>query len=378
LSASQSHQTTERGPAIRLGPPQVSDESKDAEASTSKSTAETAPLVTRTYRPVSMSAVSLERLVRPLLTGRGAAVASNAALANDPVSIATVPAANDRGRTIGGTSAGVAEMASQPEMLVVSDRPEAIGRIDALCRDVESHSPRIAIDLVVVSVVPATGSQLPWNQWRQAFGIVESDLPSVLNQLRGLGRASVRTRSQLQTVSGTWTELTCSEQSLVTTTSRLDLDEPEERASADGTSSIRPLASAPAATTTLHVRPTSQADGIRLEVRAQASHTETRAAAEHPQLITVRFSTEVLLHEGSTGIVNLFVDEPFEAQSPAKSPSDAASATLVIPGGPSIPAAKIVPHPGAAEQTLLLLMPRIVDATCAVGKIAKSKTHDPS
>jgi hypothetical protein len=375
LTASQSHRTNEHGPEVHLGPPQVSAEARDAGHSTSKPTAESGPLVTRTYRPVSMSAISLERLVRPLLTGHGAAVASNAALSNEAASNALPPVA--MGHATDATRVGVAETAGQPDMLVVSDRPEAIGRIDALCRDLESHSPRIAIDLVVVSVMPSSGSQLPWNQWRQNFGIVDSDLASVLNTLRGLGRASVRARSQLQTISGSWTELTCGEQSLVAPTSRPDADEPEDRTSTDGSANSSALPAA-RSLTTLHVRPTSQADGIRLEVRAQSSHTESRAPTGPPQLITVRFNTEVLLHEGSTGIVNLFVDEPLEPLSSPTNPIHAASTTLVIPGGPSIPVAKIVPHPGSAEQTLLLLMPRLVDATCPVGKIAASKTHNPS
>jgi hypothetical protein len=372
LNASQSHRPAERGPAIQLGPPQTNGESGDAEASTSKSTAETGLFVTRTYRPVSMSAVSLERLVRPLLTGHGAVVASNGTASNGTVSDGTLPVANDRGPATDATRAGIAESAGQPDVLVVSDRPEAIGRIDALCRDLESMSPRIAIDLVVVSVVPTSGEQLPWEQWRNSFGTVESDLPCVLRQIRGLGRATVCTRSQLQCLGGTWTELAWSEQSVAGSPhpDAAALDEEDREPS---TSPSNNTAGA-TALTTLHVRPRIQPDGtIRLEVRAQSGRLENRGQPQRPQLVSIRFNTEVVLHEGATGVVNLFVDEP--GTTAASSPS--ATATLVIPSGTLLPAAKIVPQPGQREQTLLLLMPRIV-RPARPGKIAVSQPRNPA
>jgi hypothetical protein len=347
----------------------VSRDATDADnsrAPLNKSAIDSTPLMTRTYRPVLMSAVSLERLVRPLLTARGQMVASNAAASavSTPVPVPAV--------TQSPPTAATAE-STLPGMLVVSDRPEAIGRIDALCRDLESMSPRIAIDLVVVNIVPARGEQLPWEQWRNSFGTVESDLPSVLKQIRSLGRATVSTLSQLQSLGGTWTELAWSEQSMGGSP-RTDAAALDEEDREPPTPPVNNTAGA-TALTTLHVRPSIQPDGaIRLEVRAQSGRIENRGQPQHPQLVSVRFNTEVVLHEGATGVVNLFVDEP--GTSAASAPNGS-TATLMIPGGTLLPAAKIVPQPGQREQTLLLLMPRIV-RPARPGKIAISQPRDPA
>jgi hypothetical protein len=316
-----------------------------------------------------MSAVSLERLVRPLLTARGEAVAANAGAAVD----------RDTAHSLGSSATiSNAESFDRPGVLIVSDRPEAIGRVDALCHDLDSTSPRIAIDLIVLSVVPATGRQLPWDQWRNSFGIVDSDLPTVFNQIRGLGHTTLRASSQLQATSGAWAELEWSEQNLVTGNNRPDADDASgtDPANARSISVSKPSASA---VTTLHIRPTSQSEGaIRIEVRAQSSQVNDRTRPEHPQLVTVRFNTEVVLHEGATGIINLFVDEPLDMGSAPTNPVDAVAAALIKRGVPLIPAAKIVPQPGQREQTLLLLMPRIATSPRPTGKVAASKAHDPA
>ena len=75
-NASQS--TAKGGPAIRLGTPLADENSFDrgkSRSSIGDEPGDRSPLVTRTYRPNSMSAASLERLVRPLLTARGQTLA---------------------------------------------------------------------------------------------------------------------------------------------------------------------------------------------------------------------------------------------------------------------------------------------------------------
>jgi hypothetical protein len=371
-NAAQTAPEPDRGPIVQIGPPLVDSDSPKAvrpHASVGELSSSAAPLLTRTYRPTSMSAVSLERLVRPLLTARGGAVAATAG--------SSLP--NDRLTAAGASrSTADAESADGPGVLIVSDRPDAIGRIDALCHDLESMSPSIAIDLVVVSVLPAASRHVPWDRWRNSFGIVEADLPSVLNQIRGLGRATVRASSQLQGISGSWTELEWREQSVAPGSSRPASDSAERET---GPVTSMPISSTPAATliTTLRVRPSSQSDGaIRIEVRAQSSRLEDHAHGERDQVVTVRFNTEVLLREGATGVINLFVDEPSNTGSAPAGPMDPAAAALVIPGGLIIPAAKIVPQPEQREQTLLLLMPRIAGPPRPTGKVAASKTHNPA
>jgi hypothetical protein len=372
-NAAQSVTQSDRGPIIQLGPLFDGKDSADADGSqarTSERAADPAPLVTRTYRPASMSAVSLERLVRPLLTPRGETIATN----SDSSRPTDPPPAADQTRAITD-----AESAKAPGVLVVSDRPEAIGRVDALCHDLESMSPQIAIELVVVSVMPNTSRQLPWDQWRNSFGSVASDLPHVLSQIRRLGGATVRARSQLQGISGTWTELECSSQSLLPKSERSDSTGSADREAANVLSSPTPSAVVPSTVTTLRIRPSAQSGGtIRIELRAQSSHVEDHAQSERSQFVTVRFNTEVVLREGATGIVNLFVDEPFNSGSVPANPGGPAAAAFVIPGGPSIPLTQIVPQPAEREQTLLLLMPRIAGPPRGPGKIAVSKARNPA
>ncbi len=196
----------------------------------------------------------------------------------------------------------------------------------------------------------------------------------MLKQIRGSGRTTVRVRSQLQGLSGSWTELAWSEQN-VAGLPRADATTPDEEEGVAKTPVVN--STELAALTTLHVRPSIQPEGaIRLEVRAQSGRIENHGQAGRPQLVSVRFNTEVLLHEGATGVVNLFVDEP--ANAPAASDSKSpATATVVIPGGSLLPVAKIVPQPGQREQTLLLLMPRVV-RPARPGKIAVSQPRNPA
>jgi hypothetical protein len=369
-NASQS--TAKGGPAIRLGTPMADENSFDrgkSRSSIGDEPGDRSPLVTRTYRPVSMSAASLERLVRPLLTARGQTIAANGC-SSVPNSVAS-PAE----RSAAVSDANSAEPSGA---LIVTDRPEAIGRIDALCSDLESASPRIAIDLAVANVVPAAGSLLPSDQWRNSFGIVDGDLSSVLKQIGALGRTKLSESRQLQAINGAWIELEWSATSVnspVSLPRAADLGETETERPATSPA-LSPTS--PTALTTLRLRPTVQSDGaIRVEVRAQSSRVEARSHNDRPQLVTVRFNTQVVLREGATGVIHLFVDKPFDARTASRAPNNSAGAALVIPGGPTIPAAQILPQPGASEQTLLLLMPRIAIAAPAVGRIAHSNSRDP-
>jgi hypothetical protein len=369
-TASQSAPRDDRRAAIQLGPLEggASTRESTSRAPIVDAAVDPGPVMTRTYRPISMSVVSLERLVRPLLSARGEAVASNA--------VSAVP--KEAAHAAGSAATIDAESAERPGVLIVSDRPEAIGRVDALCHDLESTSPRIAIDLVVLSVLPTAGRQLPWDHWRDSFGIVDSDLPSVFNQIRGLGHTTLRASSQLQAISGAWAELEWSEQNIVPASNRPDTDDTADRDAANARLISVSKPGAPAVTT-LRLRPTSQSEGaIRIEVRAQSSQVDDHTRSERPQLITVRFNTEVVLREGATGVINLFVDEPLDMRSAPTSAVDAVAAALVIPAGPLIPAAKIVPQPGQREQTLLLLMPRIARSGQSAGRIAGSSSHDPA
>jgi hypothetical protein len=370
--AAQSTSRPHGGAAITLGPPIEGANSIRADAfrtPASNAPTDSASLVTRTYRPTSMSAVSLERLVRPLLTARGTTVT-----ANPESPIARVPS----GSAVSRSTKPEAESSDQSDVLIVADRPDAIGRVDALCQDLDSTSPRIAIDLVVASVVPTTGRQLPFNQWRDSFGNAESGLPTVLDQIRRVGNTASRASSQLQTTSGTWTELQWSEQDIAAANTAVPSDDATAVGGSGEPSTTHSKPNA-AALTSLRIRPTAQPDGsIRIEVHAQSSHVETHGHPASPQLVTVRFNTQVVLREGATGVVNLFVDEAIDSGLAAPgSIKSRVSAATGTGGSPNL-AAKIVPQPGQREQMLLLLMPRIARPTHGTGRIAGSSSRNPA
>jgi hypothetical protein len=349
-NASHAGPQGDHGPKIQIGPLVVGKDSPFDEGSSPQASqpgGKPPALVMRTYRPIAISVASLERLIRPLLTSHGGIAAANsyAPIQREPAAPNTC-----------AQEATDSHVSDPLGVLVVSDRPEAIRRIDALCHDLESLTPRIAIDLMVINVSFDAGQHLPVDQWRNEFGIIEADLLNVVNQVRGTGRVTLRASSQLQAISGTWAELELNERSVAPATS-----EPT-----------------PSTATTLRVRPTAQPEGaIRLELHANSSRPEEHGHGERHQQVTVRFNTEILLRDGTTGILNLFVDDLSAAASAPTAPFDRGAAAIVIPRSLSALAAKIVPQPSPREHTLLLLMPRIVHPR-QPGKIAGSQPHTPS
>lgn len=355
-NASQSGSHGNHGPKIQIGPLVVGKDDPFDDGSSlqvSQPAGNPPALVMRTYRPISISAASLERLIRPLLTSHGGIAAANSGAPIQRESTATNNSSQE------ATDSHVSDPLG---VLVVSDRPEAIRRIDALCHDLESLAPRIAIDLMVINVSLDAGQHLPVDQWRNEFGSVEADLLNVVNQVRGTGRVTLRASSQLQTISGTWAELELSERNVAAAT-------------ASWPTTAEPAGST---VTTLRVRPTAQSEGvIRLELHADSSRPEEHVHGERRQQVTVRFNTEIVLREGTTGIVNLFVDDLSAAGFAPPAAFERGAAAIVIPRSLSALAAKIVPQPSPREHTLLLLMPRIVHPR-QPGKIAGAQPHTPA
>jgi hypothetical protein len=354
-NASQSGSQGDRGPKIQIGPLVIGKDdpfNAGSDPQASQPAGNPPALVMRTYRPTSISAASLERLIRPLLTSHGGIAATTSGTPLPRESVSASSSSHDATDSQGPDPSGV---------LVVSDRPEAIHRIDALCHDLESLAPRIAVDVMVINVSLDAGQHLPVDQWRNDFGSVQADLLSVVNQIRGTGRVTLRANSQLQTISGTWAELELSERNLTSAT----------------TTSATTAEPAGSTVTTLRVRPTAQPEGvIRLELLAHSSRPEEHVHGERRQQVTVRFNTEILLREGATGIVNLFVDDLSTAGSGPATSFDRGAAASVIPRSLSALAARIAPQPSPREHTLLLLMPRIAHPR-QPGKIAGAQPHTP-
>ncbi len=82
-----------------------------------------------------------------------------------------------------------------------------------------------------------------------------------------------------------------------------------------------------------------------------ASSRRTEAVSPRPEVATLTFTTDLVLHSGATALISGTIDERMPEGEPpvvsAKKSSQAADAP------------KIEPRPGVRRQTVLLLMPRV-------------------
>jgi type II secretory pathway component GspD/PulD (secretin) len=254
-----------------------------------------ASLVTRIYHPITTSVLDLERLVRPLLTpGLGTAIA-NASPTNEDG-----PADADQ------------------SVLLVRDRPDVVSQIDSIYADLEAAPKRVVIDAVIADIALADSVPAGWQLHHSHFGVIDGEPQSVVTSLRKLGRVSVIATNQLQVIDRQWTQLEWTERS-------------SQSSAADH--SVRMA-------TRFRIRPSVLASGtIRLEVHPTSSRLKDSATAR-PQLATVAFTTDMVLHDGSTALIAGSIDERS---------ADANSSAAPV----------IHPQPILRHETVLLLMPRI-------------------
>jgi type II secretory pathway component GspD/PulD (secretin) len=254
-----------------------------------------ASLVTRMYHPITIGVLDLERLVRPLLTpGVGTAIANERTASED-------------GPADGGQS-----------VLLVRDRPEIVSQIDAIYADLEAAPKRVVIDAVIADIALADAVPAGWQLSHSHFGVIDAEPQSVIASLRTLGRVSVIATNQLQVIDRQWAQLEWTE------------------GSSQLSASDRSLRMA----TRFRIRPSVLAGGtIRLEVHPTSSRLKD-AATPRPQLATVAFTTDLVLHDGSTALIAGSIDERS---------ADANSSAAPV----------IHPQPTLRHETVLLLMPRI-------------------
>jgi hypothetical protein len=157
-----------------------------------------------------------------------------------------------------------------------------------------------------------------------------------LNSLRVLGRVSAIATNQLQVIDRQWAQLEWTERAC--------------RSSAGGETAAALDATLRLATK-LHIRPSVLSSGlIRLEVHPTSSRLK-EGSSVRPEIATVAFTTDIVLHAGATAVIAGSVDE----RPPDAEPALASAKGALRPGD----APSIHPQPNVRHETVLLLMPRI-------------------
>jgi len=279
-------------------------------------------LVARLYRPNTMTVSDLERLIRPLLTpGLGTATTSTTDAAEEETADGGV---DDRRGLL-------------PDVLLVRDRPEVMRQIDALYSELDAAPKRVVIDALIADVT-LPDSVPPGLELQQSrFGLIDAEPRAVVSTLRALGHVSVIATNQLHVVDRQWAVLEW--------TQRLCESSAGGQPTAAVQSSLR-LA------TKFRIRPSVLSNGlIRLEIHPQSSRLKQVARSERPEMATVAFTTDLVLHPGATAVIAGSVDQLPADTEPARSPGE----IVTRPG--DIPA--IHPQPSVRRETVLLVMPRI-------------------
>jgi hypothetical protein len=104
--------------------------------------------------------------------------------------------------------------------------------------------------------------------------------------------------------------------------------------------------------TSFRLRPSILPGGlVRLEIHPTSSR-RTEGASPRPELATLTFTTDLVLHSGATALISGTIDERMPEGEPPVVSAKNSSRPADAP--------KIEPRPGVRRQTVLLLMPRVV------------------
>lgn len=284
---------------------------------------------TRLYRPAAMSVSDLERLVRPLLTpGMGTATA---------ITTASTDGAADASASGGRQSPQFGSKEPRRDVLVVRDRPEVLRQIDAIYADLEAAPKRVVIDALIADVALPDSVAPGWELRQSRFGVIEAEPRTVLNSLRTLGRVCVIATNQLQVIDRDWAQLEWTERDWESSGAA-------ESVAAAHDASLRRA-------TKFRIRPSVLSSGlVRLEVHPTSSRLK-EGSSVRPEIATVAFTTDIVLHAGATAMIAGSVDERSADVEPPSSASKGVS--------PAADAPNIHPQPSVRHETVLLLMPRI-------------------
>jgi hypothetical protein len=310
-------------PAVVVGKVEESSQAGRSRDAVAAPNANAATLVARLYRPSTLTVSDLERLIRPLLTpGVGTAAASTTDVAGEE---------SAEGNFEGGRGL-------QPNVLLVRDRPEVMRQIDALCLELDAAPKRVVIDALIADVT-LPDSVPPGLELQQSrFGLIDAEPRDVVKRLRALGHVAVIATNQLHVVDRQWAELEW--------TQRLC------ESSAGGQPTVAAQESSLRLATKFRIRPSVLSNGlIRLEVHPESSRLRQAARSERPEMATVAFTTDLVLHAGATAVIAGSVDQLPADSEPVRSPDE------IVTRSGDVPA--IHPQPGVRRETVLLVMPRL-------------------
>jgi type II secretory pathway component GspD/PulD (secretin) len=192
----------------------------------------------------------------------------------------------------------------------------------------------VVIDALIADVALSDSTPPGWELEKSRFGVVDAEPRSVLNSLRGNSRVHVIATNQLQVIDRQWASLEWTQGG----------SQPPESRSADTGASLH-LA------TSFRLRPSILPGGlVRLEIHPTSSR-RTQGVSPRPEVATLTFTTDLVLHSGATALISGTFDERMpESEIPAVSAKN-------TPRPADAP--KIEPQPGVRRQTVLLLMPRV-------------------
>lgn len=199
---------------------------------------------------------------------------------------------------------------------------------------------RVVIDVLIVDVTirdsVASGTDVP----RSQFGVVEESPWAVVNSLRSIGRTRVIAANRMHVVNGEWTGLEWTERGCeIPAACKNQI----ERA------------------TKVRIRPLILIDGrVRLELHPESSRMKPGTRSDRNEVVTMTFTTDVILKEGATAVISGFVEErPADVEGVIvnfKAPRAQVESRLPSKGIP-----KIQPQQAAIRrETILLAMPHII------------------
>jgi hypothetical protein len=242
-----------------------------APSTTVLSDADRLRLVSRVYRPNSISVAELAPLLRMILTpGVGTLTAARSGRSADDETL---------------------QPEREPDLLVVRDWPEVLRRVDAVFYEVDAAPRRIVIDAVIVSTAGnvdlkslARGREAGAAAGRSPWELCDGSPWNVIEQLRAAAAVRVLGSNQLHVRNRQWGQL--------------------ELAQRDG--------GRPGVRTKVRFRPRILADGnVRLELHPES--TRPRGEGGSAAVETIAFTSDIVLHEGLTALVPTLGSESSES-----------------------------------------------------------------
>ena len=197
----------------------------------------------------------------------------------------------------------LADGKSGPVVVIVRDRAEVVSQIDAIYADLEAAPKRVVIDALIADVALSDSIPPGWELEKSRFGVVDAEPRAVLNSLRGTGRVHIIATNQLQVIDRQWASLEWSRAA-------------RSRRKADRTTQEPPCTWRRASACV----PRSSPGGlVRLEIHATSSRRK-EGVSPRPEVATLTFTTDLVLHSGATALISGTIDERMPEANPPPFP----------------------------------------------------------